>query len=121
VTGDVITSVRPRSTWRDFMALRKELGPLDADLLADRTRSSITPNSRSITLNHPNDSEGVMDTAAASAASIAAELSATLDSAAELARAAARLADQRVRERPWQTVALAAALGVLVGLCVRGR
>ena len=40
VTGDVILSSRPRSTWREFMALRKQLGTLDADLLADRNQST---------------------------------------------------------------------------------
>jgi ElaB/YqjD/DUF883 family membrane-anchored ribosome-binding protein len=63
----------------------------------------------------------LLDTAAASAASVASELSATLDSAAELVRAATRLVDQRVRERSWQTAALAGAVGLLIGLIVRGR
>jgi ElaB/YqjD/DUF883 family membrane-anchored ribosome-binding protein len=72
-------------------------------------------------MSDSNDPASVLDTAATTAASVASELSATLDSAAELTRAACRLADQRVRERPWQAIALAAGLGVLFGLCVRGR
>src|SRR5450631_552231 len=66
---------------------------------------------REIAVNHPNDTSGVLETAAATAASVASELSATVESAAELARAAGRLADQRVRERPWQTALAAAGLG----------
>ena len=72
-------------------------------------------------MNSANDKTGVLDTAAATAASMASELSATVDSAAELARAAGRLADQSVRERPWQAALVAAGLGFLIGLCVRGR
>jgi ElaB/YqjD/DUF883 family membrane-anchored ribosome-binding protein len=72
-------------------------------------------------MNHPTDAAGVLDTAAATAASVASEISATMKSATELARATGRLADQRVRERPWQTAAVAAGVGFLVGLCLRSR
>ena len=72
-------------------------------------------------MNHPNEAASVLETAAATAASVASELSATVDRAAELARAAGRLADQSVRERPWQAALVAAGLGFLIGLWVRGR
>ena len=72
-------------------------------------------------MNHPNEAASVLETAAATAASVASELSATVDSAAELARAAGRLVDQSVRERPWQAALVAAGLGFLIGLWVRGR
>jgi ElaB/YqjD/DUF883 family membrane-anchored ribosome-binding protein len=72
-------------------------------------------------MTRSTESSGVLETAAATAASVASELSATLDSAAELARAAANLADQRVRQRPWETALIAAGVGFLIGLCVRGR
>ena len=35
-TGDVILSSRPHSTWREFMAFRAQLGPLEEGLLSDR-------------------------------------------------------------------------------------
>jgi|JI10StandDraft_1071094.scaffolds.fasta_scaffold374544_3 ElaB/YqjD/DUF883 family membrane-anchored ribosome-binding protein len=63
----------------------------------------------------------VADTAKMTAASIGAEISATVDSASELARAVSRFTDTRVRERPWQTAAVAAGIGLLVGLVMRGR
>ena len=72
-------------------------------------------------MNHPNEAASDLETAAATAASVASELSATVDSAAELARAAGRLVDQSVRERPWQAALVAAGLGFLIGLWVRGR
>ena len=72
-------------------------------------------------MTQPNDSSSLLDTAAATASSVASELSATLDSAADLARAAAKLADQSVRERPWETALVAAAIGFVAGLLVRGR
>lgn len=68
-----------------------------------------------------SDSSGVFDTATATAQSVASEFSATVEEARVLARAACKLADQRVRQRPWQTAAIAGAIGVLIGLCVRGR
>lgn len=43
-TGDVILSTEPRASWADFMALRRELGPLPADFLADREQGSETRN-----------------------------------------------------------------------------
>jgi ElaB/YqjD/DUF883 family membrane-anchored ribosome-binding protein len=70
---------------------------------------------------HQNDTPGVIETAVATAASVASEFSATVDSAAQLARAAAQLTDQSVRERPWQAALIAAGLGFVIGLCVRGR
>jgi ElaB/YqjD/DUF883 family membrane-anchored ribosome-binding protein len=69
-------------------------------------------------MNTPTD-KGVLETAAATASSIASEMSTTFESAAELAGAAGRLVDQRVRERPWYAVAVAAGIGVLVGMCLR--
>lgn len=42
LTGDVILSSRPRSSWREFMALRAQLGPLTEDLLPDRGQRSDT-------------------------------------------------------------------------------
>ncbi len=42
LTGDVILSNRPRSSWDEFEALRAELGPLPADFLADREQPSET-------------------------------------------------------------------------------
>jgi antitoxin VapB len=39
-TGDVILSTRPRSSWGEFMAMRKDLGPLPEDFLADREQGS---------------------------------------------------------------------------------
>lgn len=42
LTGDVILSSRPRSSWDEFEALRAELGPLPADFLADREQPSET-------------------------------------------------------------------------------
>ena len=41
-TGDVILSTRPRSNWSEFMAVRKDLGPLPEDFLADRQQDSET-------------------------------------------------------------------------------
>ena len=41
-TGDVILSTRLRSTWSEFMAVRRELGPLPDDFLADRQQGSET-------------------------------------------------------------------------------
>jgi antitoxin VapB len=35
-TGDVILSSRPHSTWREFMAFRAELGPLEAEFVVGR-------------------------------------------------------------------------------------
>lgn len=35
-SGDVILSPRPRSSWAEFVALRKELGPIPKDFLAER-------------------------------------------------------------------------------------
>jgi antitoxin VapB len=36
LTGDVILSSRPRSNWREFMALRAQFGPVTEELLVDR-------------------------------------------------------------------------------------
>ncbi len=36
VTGDVILSSQPHTSWDEFMKLRAELGALDDDFLADR-------------------------------------------------------------------------------------
>ena len=72
-------------------------------------------------MNQPNDTSGVLETAAATAASLASELSTTMDRATELARAAGRLADQRVRDRPWQAALAAAGLGFLIGLFMHRR
>jgi ElaB/YqjD/DUF883 family membrane-anchored ribosome-binding protein len=72
-------------------------------------------------MEHINDSSTLRETAAAAAESIATEFSATVDAAAELARAAGKLADQRVRQRPWETALAAGAVGLLIGLCLRGR
>jgi antitoxin VapB len=41
-TGDVILSLRPRSSWADFMAVRDQLGPLPDDFLADRQQGTET-------------------------------------------------------------------------------
>jgi ElaB/YqjD/DUF883 family membrane-anchored ribosome-binding protein len=68
-----------------------------------------------------DDAASLRDTANAAAASIASEFSATLDAAGELARAAGKLADQRVRQRPWETALIAGAIGLLLGLSIRGR
>jgi antitoxin VapB len=43
-TGDVILSTHPRSSWTEFMARRKELGPLPEDFLDDRRQGSETRN-----------------------------------------------------------------------------
>ena len=40
LTGDVILSSRPRSSWREFMALRDELGPLTEEFLPDRSQNT---------------------------------------------------------------------------------
>ena len=37
-TGDVILSNRPHATWREFMAFRAQLGPLEEDFLSDRAQ-----------------------------------------------------------------------------------
>lgn len=41
-TGDVILSTRPPADWGAFMQLRKRLGPIPDDLLADREQPSQT-------------------------------------------------------------------------------
>lgn len=41
-TGDVILSSEPRASWTEFMALRRELGPVPDDFLADREQGSET-------------------------------------------------------------------------------
>ena len=41
-TGDVVLSTEPRASWAEFMSLRKELGPLPTDFLADREQGSET-------------------------------------------------------------------------------
>lgn len=38
-TGDVILSARPRSNWAEYVALRKKLGPVPKDFLAEREQS----------------------------------------------------------------------------------
>lgn len=40
LTGDVILSSRPRSSWREFMAVRAELGPLAEDLPVERAQAT---------------------------------------------------------------------------------
>lgn len=40
LTGDVILSSCPRSSWAEFEALRIELGPLPSDFLAHREQPS---------------------------------------------------------------------------------
>jgi antitoxin VapB len=40
LTGDVILSSRPRSSWREFVALRAQLGPLGKDEVLVREQSS---------------------------------------------------------------------------------
>lgn len=42
LTGDIILSSRPRTSWADFVALRAQLGPLPPDFLADRQQGSQT-------------------------------------------------------------------------------
>lgn len=44
LTGDVILSTEPRMSWTDFMALRRELGPLPPDFLGDRQQGTETRN-----------------------------------------------------------------------------
>ena len=39
-TGDVTLSVRPRSSWAEFMAARKTLGSMPDDFLDDRAQDS---------------------------------------------------------------------------------
>ena len=68
-----------------------------------------------------DQSSSLLDTAAATAESLSSELSTTIDGASELMRAAGKLADQHVRQRPWQTAAVALAMGALIGFCSRGR
>jgi antitoxin VapB len=46
VTGDVILSTRPRTSWTDFVALRAELGPAPKDFLADRPQGGETRDPR---------------------------------------------------------------------------
>jgi antitoxin VapB len=38
-TGDVILSTRPPMDWASFMRLRKQLGPVPRDFLAEREQS----------------------------------------------------------------------------------
>jgi antitoxin VapB len=37
-TGDVVLSSQPRSNWSSFMELRKKLGPVPENFLADRAQ-----------------------------------------------------------------------------------
>lgn len=42
LTGDVILSSQPRTSWAEFVRLRTQLGPLPADFLDERQQSSQT-------------------------------------------------------------------------------
>jgi antitoxin VapB len=42
LTGDVILSSRPRTSWADFVALRAQLDPPPSDFLAERQQSNQT-------------------------------------------------------------------------------
>ncbi len=64
---------------------------------------------------------GVIETAAATAANVKTELSNTIQEAGALGKAATQLADQTVREHPWRAIGVAAGVGFLIGLLVRGR